>query len=202
MTTPGVEQVLEHIQRWFEGAVLGLNLCPFAHAVHRRGQIQWVVSAARTRQALAEELALQALWLARSAPQAHDTTVLVHPHVLKSFKAYLDFLPLADEVLRSLGLRGVLQIASFHPHYRFGELSAGDAGHRSNRSPYPMLHLLRESSVARAVASVGDTADICQRNIETLRALGNTGWQQLLSSDSSATAPTKRLGAAIRKRQR
>lgn len=188
MNPPTEAEVLAHTLRWFEAAVLGLNLCPFAHAVHRRGQIQWVVSRARTRQALAEDLAEQALLLARGKADAHDTTVIIHPGVLKPFAAYLDFLPLADEVLHSLRLRGVLQIASFHPQYRFAELPATDAGHRTNRSPYPMLHLLREASVARAVATVGDTSTIYQRNIDVLRTLGDAGWAARLQGQTSGKA--------------
>jgi uncharacterized protein len=185
---PTDAQVLQHTQLWFEGAVLGLNLCPFAHSVHRKGQIEWVVSAARTRQGLAEDLAVHALRLSRANASALDTLVLIHPRVLKPFSAYLAFLPLADEVLRSLKLQGELQIASFHPQYRFAELPAADAAHRSNRSPYPMLHLLREASVARAVASAGDTAAIYQRNIARLRALGDAGWLQALQGGPGESA--------------
>jgi uncharacterized protein len=167
------DDVLQATRCWLEERVIGLNLCPFAKAVHQKGQIRWVVSAARTRQALAEELALEALHLARTDPQTTDTTLLIHPHVLRPFNAYLDFLPLADDVLASLQLDGVLQIASFHPQYRFAELPAADPGHGSNRSPYPMLHLLREDSVTRAVASYPDAARIYERNIALLRRLAS-----------------------------
>jgi uncharacterized protein len=180
------ETVLQRTQQWFERAVIGLNLCPFAKAAQQRGQIRWVLCPARTRVSLAEALAEQALQLSRADPQQHDTTVIIHPHVLKPFTAYLDFLPLADEVLKSLRLHRVLQIASFHPQFRFAERPMGDISHASNQSPYPLLHLLREDSVARAVAAFPDAAAIYQRNIQTLQGLGHEGWQELLNAPEQA----------------
>ncbi len=170
---------LAAVQHWFERAVIGLNLCPFAKAVHAKGQIRWVESGARRRDALLHELAHELLHLARSDPAAVDTTVLVHPRVLLDFRDFNDFLGVADALLADLGLQGVLQIASFHPRYRFAGVPAGDIGHFTNRAPHPVLHLLREDSVARAVAAVPDADVIVQRNLATLRALGRAGWDGL-----------------------
>ena len=171
---------LADTQRWLERAVIGLNLCPFAKAVQQKGQIRFVVSAAADAQALATELADELQRLASADPKLIDTTLLIHPHVLQDFDDYNQFLDTADQVLTALGLQGELQIASFHPRYRFAGTAEDDISNCSNRSPHPSLHLLRESSIARALAQTPDAADIYERNIETLERLGWPAWQALL----------------------
>ncbi len=120
-------------------------------------------------------------FLAAADPQTVETTLLVHPHVLDDFLDFNDFLDVADAALVDLGLDGTLQIASFHPQYQFADSEPDDITNHSNRSPYPTLHLLRESSIARAVASVPDAADIYERNMKTLQELGHAGWQALFT---------------------
>ena len=167
-------------RRWLERAVIGLNLCPFAKAVHAKGQVRYVLSDADTPQALLEELGEELLRLRDTPAEAVDTTLLVHPRVLVDFLDYNDFLDDADALVEALGLDGVLQVASFHPDYRFAGTEPGDIGNFSNRAPYPTLHLLREDSVARAVAAFPDPDAIVERNIETLRGIGVDGWKKLL----------------------
>ena len=179
----GADQAIAHTQRWLERAVIALNLCPFAKAVHLKGQIRWVLSTARNTQTLARELAREMLHLADVDPAITDTSLLVHPWVLQDFADYNEFLDVADELIESLALTGVLQVASFHPDYCFAgsedDDSDDDMANFSNRSPYPMLHLLREDSVERAVAAFPEPEAIFERNIATLRALGPGGWRKL-----------------------
>ena len=170
-------------RRWLERAVIGLNLCPFAKAVHLRQQIRWVDSAARDAEALLAELVAEMQRLAAADPAQIDTTLIVHAEVLRDFDDHNDFLDLADAALDALGLEGVLQVASFHPDYRFADSPSDDPANLSNRSPHPTLHLLREDSVSRAVDALPDAADIFERNIDTLRRLGHAGWQRLLSDE-------------------
>lgn len=170
---------IEQTRRWLEQAVIGLNLCPFAKAVHTKGQIRWVESTATDVQALMADLVHELQLLAAADPEAIDTTLLVHPQVLDDFLDYNDFLDLADAALEELGLDGVLQIASFHPQYQFEGTEPDDAENLSNRSPFPTLHLLREDSVERAVAAFPEAETIYEKNIETLRALGAEGWAKL-----------------------
>ena len=166
-------------QRWLERAVIGLNLCPFAKAVHAKGQVRYVLSAATTPEALLEQLAGELLLL-RDTPAAQvDTTLLVHPDVLGDFLDYNDFLDQADALVAELGLEGVLQVASFHPQYQFADSEPGDIANYTNRSPHPTLHLLREDSVERAVAAYPDPDAIIDRNIQTLTDLGRSGWDKL-----------------------
>ena len=160
---------------WVERVVIGLKLCPFAPAPALKGSIRYVMSAAETSEALLEDLAVEAQRLVSSPPEELETTLLIHPRILQDFHDFNDFLEVADEVLQMLGLEGELQIASFHPHYRFAGTEADDIGNATNRSPYPTLHLLREVSITRAVEAFGDTSRISADNIRTLEALGHEG---------------------------
>lgn len=167
-------------RRWLQRAVIGLNLCPFAKAVVAKDQVRFVLSDAATPDALLQALADELALLRDTPPEAVDTTLLVHPQVLADFYDYNDFLGAADALLASMDLEGVLQVASFHPQYRFAGSGEDDIENFSNRSPHPMLHLLREDSVTRAVAAYPDPDVIVERNQRTLRRLGRDGWRRLL----------------------
>jgi uncharacterized protein len=183
MTLPGTNtpasSAIADTRRWLERAVIGLNLCPFAKAVQAKGQLRIVESAATDAPALAAHLLQELQTLASADPQTLDTTLLVHPHALQEFEAFNDFLDVADALLEELDLDGVIQIASFHPGYRFAGTEADDITNASNRSPHPTLHMLREASIDEAVAAFPDAEAIYERNIETLRALGPEGWARL-----------------------
>lgn len=165
---------------WLEAAVIGLNLCPFAGVPWRQGRVRLRVSDARTQQQLAEELVEELLALDAADPTECETTLLVHPGVLGDFGDYNDFLDVADGLLQQLGLEGTLQLASFHPDYCFADSAPDDPANCSNRSPYPMLHLLRESSIEAATARLAGPEAIYERNIRTLRELGMSGWNALM----------------------
>jgi uncharacterized protein len=172
---------IEATQRWLERAVIGLNLCPFAKAVHVKRQVRLVLCEATDVDVLRETLATELLLLRDTPAEDVDTTLIVHPRVLCDFLDYNDFLDEADALLEALDLEGVLQVASFHPQYQFAGTAADDVENFTNRSPYPTLHLLREDSVARAVEAFPDPDVIVERNIETLRKLGIAGWRKLFS---------------------
>ena len=171
---------LKETQDWLEKAVIGLNLCPFAKAVHSKGQIRWVLSEARDAQSLLAQLMHELQLLASTDPLLVDTTLLVHPHAMQDFLDFNDFLEVADAALEEMDLSGTLQIAGFHPRFQFADTQPEDMGNYSNRSPYPTLHLLREDSVEAAVEAFPEAADIYERNIATLQALGPAGWKKLL----------------------
>lgn len=159
-------------RRFVERVVIGLGLCPFARVPWEAGRIDIVVSAALTEAELIDDLAAQVDRLVETPAEALETTLLVHPRVLETFDAYNAFLDVADSLLAARGLEGVLQIASFHPDYQFAGAPEDDPANATNRSPWPMLHLLREASITEAVDSHPDAAEIPDRNIETLRGLG------------------------------
>lgn len=179
---PSPQVVIAHTRAWVERVVIGLNLCPFARAPHVGGRLRYVVSDARDGEALLADLVAELRHVAAADPTVVETSLLIHPQVLQDFTAYNDFLDVADAALVALALQGVLQIASFHPHYRFAGSAPGDIGNATNRSPYPMLHLLREDSVQRAVESAVDVHAIPDANVRTLRLLGAQALASILSS--------------------
>jgi uncharacterized protein len=186
--------VIGRTRAWVIEAVIGLDLCPFAKAAQVRGQVRYVVSPATDADGLLQALEEELHRLAATDPGAVETTLLIHPHVMNDFLDYNDFLEAADAAVQALGYRGVLQVASFHPHYQFEGTASDDIGNATNRSPYPTLHLLREASVARAVDSFGDTDEIYRKNIRTLQQLGQEGWARIQASivagaAGSAAAP-------------
>ncbi len=175
------EAVIDATRNWLDKAVIGLNLCPFAKAVRIKDTIRFVCSQARTEAELRADLLDELQLLAATDPAQIETTLLIHPHVLADFLDYNDFLGVADDCLYETGLVGQVQIASFHPDYRFAGSRADSIDNYSNRSPFAMLHLLRESSVEQAVKAFPDAASIYERNIETLRRLGPEGWRKLFA---------------------
>lgn len=180
------DAVIADTRRWVDRAVIGLNLCPFAKAVQAKGQVRCVVSPATDTARLQADLADELRLLAATPADEVDTCLLVHPHVLGDFLDYNDFLDLADATVQALGLEGVIQVASFHPAYQFAGTGPDDLENFTNRSPYPTLHLLREASVERAVAAFPDAADVYERNIATLQALGLDGWARLFDEPAAA----------------
>jgi hypothetical protein len=171
--------VLQATLAWVAHAVIGLNLCPFAKAVQTKNLIRYVCCDARDSVALLGALRTELQRLAGTPIEQLETTLLVHPQVLSDFLDYNDFLHEADALLVEMGLEGTLQIASFHPQYQFAGTAAHDIENATNRSPYPMLHLLREASIERAVAAFPEPEAIYETNIRTLRALGPKGWAAL-----------------------
>jgi hypothetical protein len=173
------DEIISATRRWIEKSVIGLNLCPFAENPYRGNRVRFAVSEQRSAAGLLQDLRAELQALAAADPKDCETTLLIHPWVLADFTEYNDFLEVCDSAVAELNLEGELQVASFHPQYQFAETQSDDIENYTNRSPYPMLHLLREASVERAVEAVGDTEEIYRRNIRTLRALGHAGWQRL-----------------------
>jgi len=176
------DRVIAATRNWVEKAVIGLRLCPFAASPYLLGLIRYRVSEQQSPEGLAEELTQELRFLAAADPLHCETSLLIHPHVLGDFLDYNQFLDQADAAVAALGLEGELQIASFHPAYQFAGSASNDVENCSNRSPYPMLHLLRESSVRRAAAVPGAN-EIGDRNIATLRELGAARLRKLLDAE-------------------
>lgn len=168
-------------RRWLERVVIGLNLCPFAKAVYVKQQVRFVLSDATTEEELLTDLGEELQRLHGTDPNEIDTTLVVHPRVLADFVDYNDFLDLAEGLIAELDLEGELQVASFHPDYQFADSAFDDPGNCTNRAPYPTLHLLRETSLDKAVAAYPDADMIVERNLETMAKLGLNGFRKLLA---------------------
>jgi len=171
--------VVADMTHWLEAAVVGLNLCPFAKSVQVRGQIRFAVSAATDPDSFLQDLWLELDELITAPPQVRETTLLMAAACLDDFWEFNAFLQRAQKLLRDTGLEGTFQIASFHPDYQFADAGADAITNYTNRAPYPTLHLLREASVDRAVATFSEAAVIFEGNMQTLERLGVGGWSAL-----------------------
>lgn len=162
--------VTSAVTAWLENSVIGLNLCPFAKREWHHDRVRLKVCEAEQISPLRQALKAELAYLDEH-PEI-ETSLLIHPRVLTEFADYNSFLARADALLHRLGYEGVYQIASFHPQYQFSGTEADDAANYSNRSPYPLLHILRETSLDEAIANYPDTANIPKQNIALMQQLG------------------------------
>ena len=174
------EAILAPIRVWVDTMVVGLNLCPFAKRELVKNRVRFVATEATNEEQLLTALYAELELL--NADDSVETTLLVHPHVLTDFMDYNDFLDLADALIEDMDLAGVIQIASFHPDYQFGGTLFDDAENYTNRAPYPLLHLLREASLERAIESHPDVSAIPERNIALMNSMGEQKLQALLKA--------------------
>ncbi|MBN4668126.1 DUF1415 domain-containing protein [Pandoraea nosoerga] len=175
------DAVIAATRHWLTRAVIGLNLCPFAKAVHVKDQIRYVVSAATDMEGAMMDLERELQALVEADPEVVDTTLLILPSALLDFHEYNDALFFADRLLRQMGLQGVLQIASFHPDYQFEGTAPEDVENYTNRSPYPILHVLREASIDRAVDAFPEAETIYERNEALMRRMGAAGYHDWMA---------------------
>lgn len=173
---------LEETQKWVETVVIGLNLCPFAHKPFREDRIRYVCTEVSHPEGLLEVLYEELVHLQNTQAAELETTLLVHPLVLQNFEEYLDFVQIAEVLVEEIGLEGVIQLASFHPDYQFAGTSSQSAENYTNRSPYPMLHLIREESITKGLeAYKGDPKVIPQNNIARIGSLSQEEKQRLFT---------------------
>lgn len=174
------DRVIAAVRQWVESVVVDLNLCPFAKRELVKNRVRFSVTEATTEERLLTELEAELQRL--TCDSSIETTLLIHPNVLADFFDYNQFLNYADGLLVQMKLEGVYQVASFHPNYQFGGTDPEDAENYTNRSPYPLLHLIREESLERALADFPDANQIPVRNIELMNSLGCDQLQALLQS--------------------
>jgi len=173
-------EIIHSVRHWLESLVIELNLCPFAKRELVKDRVRFVVTPATTEDELL--LALKAELKRLQQDNAVETTLLIHPQILKDFGDYNQFLNAADSLLASMQLEGVVQVASFHPDYQFAETLPTDAENYTNRSPYPLLHLLREDSLERVIADTLDVAQIPVRNVALMNGLGRETLEKMLQA--------------------
>lgn len=175
-----IDNQIESTRRWVETVVVDLNLCPFARRELVKNRVRFTLSAARSEEQLL--VALESELSLLEADTTVETTLLIHPDVLADFLDYNQFLDLADGLLLQMNLDGIYQVASFHPDYQFAGTEADDVENYTNRSPYPMLHLLREDSIEEAIASHQDVAGIPAKNKKLMFATGIEEMQKRLAA--------------------
>jgi len=174
-----MEKVEQQVQQWLEQVVIGLNLCPFAARPQRNGQVRIQVTAAKTEEALLADLQSELQRLDSTPAATLETSLLVLPEMLQDFLNYNQFLDFADALLVEGGWEGIYQVASFHPDYCFGGVDPDDPENLTNRSPYPILHLIREASLEQAINHYPDPELIPERNIARMGALSMAEKRQL-----------------------
>ena len=174
-TSDAYASVLEETQHWLNQAVIGLNLCPFAKAVQVKDQIRYAISDATDAEGVLTDLQDELALLAEADPEQIDTTLLILPDAFDDFLDFNDFEEISNRLLKRMDLVGELQVATFHPQFQFADTEPDDIENCTNRSPYPILHLLREESIDRAVDAFPDAAEIYEKNIETMKRLGVEG---------------------------
>ncbi len=162
--------IINSVRHWLEEAVIGLNLCPFAKREFDNGRVRFSMSDATSEEQLLSSLITELELLNKD--DSIETTLLIHPGVLQNFYDYNEFLDVADGLLIEMDLEGIYQIASFHPDYQFAETDYDDAENFSNRSPYPLLHIIREATLELAIAGYPDADGIPERNIALLKEMG------------------------------
>lgn len=173
-------EIIASVQHWVKSFVVELNLCPFAERELTNHRIRFALTKAEAEEELL--LALQTELELLNHDCSIETTLLIHADVLQDFDAYNQFLSIADQLLRTMNLEGVYQVASFHPHYQFDGTDQDDAENYTNRSPYPLLHLLREESLAQAIAGTADIDQVPRRNIELMNRMGKDRLQAILQT--------------------
>ena len=171
-------RVINSVRLWVESFVVELNLCPFAKRELANNRVRFAVIKAVTEEQLL--MALQTELELLNDDSFIETTLLIHPHVLQDFYDYNEFLSVANSLLVEMKLEGVYQIASFHPDYQFAGTIPDDVENYTNRSPYPMLHLLREDNLEKAIANYPDADQIPTRNIELMNSLGPNKVRKIL----------------------
>lgn len=178
-TNDPTSQVITNSQQWLERAVIGLNLCPFAKSVHVKNLIRYAISDATTETELIADLQSELLYLNSISPTKTDTTLLIAPMFLHDFLEFNQFILKANKSLTKLDLDGIFQIATLHPQYQFAGTDVDDITNYTNRAPYPTLHLLRESSIDRALQAIPNAESIFEVNMNTMRRIGLEGWRDL-----------------------
>lgn len=173
----GINPVITETQLWLERVVFGLNFCPFARPVFEQGKIHFQVSDAQSHECCLEDLMVEAERLDKQSEL--ETTLLIYENSLQDFDDFLDLLEIANDLMSAQGYDGEYQLANFHPDYCFAECDQNDPANYTNRSPYPMLHLIREKSIEQALANYKNPEMIPEINVQRARELGLEKMQSL-----------------------
>ncbi|CAH1534415.1 conserved hypothetical protein [Vibrio owensii] len=174
-----INAITEQVEQWLNDVVIGLNLCPFAAKPQRNKQIKIFVSEASQEEALLEDILLQLIELSSTEPEKLETTLVVVPNMLKDFWDYNFFIDWVEGLIKQQDWEGIFQVATFHPDYCFGGAEPEDDENLTNRSPYPVFHLIREESMEKVLKHYPDPESIPDTNIARVSALSEEERQKL-----------------------
>ncbi|MCR9940917.1 DUF1415 domain-containing protein [Vibrio owensii] len=166
-----INAITEQVDQWLNDVVIGLNLCPFAAKPQRNKQIKIFVSEASQEEALLEDILLQLIELSNTEPEKLETTLVVVPNMLQDFWDYNFFIDWVEGLIKQQDWEGIFQVATFHPDYCFGDAEPEDDENLTNRSPYPVFHLIREESMEKVLKHYPDPESIPDTNIARVSAL-------------------------------
>ncbi|GAB7221055.1 DUF1415 domain-containing protein [Vibrio owensii] len=174
-----INAITEQVDQWLNDVVIGLNLCPFAAKPQRNKQIKIFVSEASQEEALLEDILLQLIELSSTEPEKLETTLVVVPNMLQDFWDYNFFIDWVEGLIKQQDWEGIFQVATFHPNYCFGGAEPEDDENLTNRSPYPVFHLIREESMEKVLKHYPDPESIPDTNISRVSALSEEERQKL-----------------------
>lgn len=166
-----MKSIISDVETWLDDVVIGLNLCPFAAIPRKNNQIRFTVSQALTEEVLLADLYAELSFMSKTPALEVETSLLIVPDMLAKFDDYNQFLDLVDGLLESFEWDGIFQIASFHPDYCFAETKPDSTENLTNRAPFPILHIIREESMEKALAKMASPDEIYKRNIKTMNEL-------------------------------
>ncbi|MEO7524168.1 MAG: DUF1415 domain-containing protein [Ferruginibacter sp.] len=178
MPLPDDEIIIEQTKNWINTVVVGCGFCPFAAKEMKRGSVHYVVLQNATKSSALEAVVRSMQLL--DTKENIETSLLIIPEGFSSFNAYLELTDMAETLLAKEKYEGIYQVASFHPQYLFAGSKADDAANYTNRSPYPMLHFLREESVSKAIDSYPNINEVPYRNIRFANEKGIDYMKNLL----------------------
>ncbi|MGR5433534.1 DUF1415 domain-containing protein [Vibrio owensii] len=174
-----IKAITEQVEQWLNDVVIGLNLCPFAAKPQRNKQIKIFVSEVSQEEALLEDILLQLIELSNTEPEKLETTLVVVPNMLQDFWDYNFFIDWVEGLIKQQDWEGIFQVATFHPDYCFGGAEPEDDENLTNRSPYPVFHLIREESMEKVLKHYPDPESIPDTNIARVSALSEEERQKL-----------------------
>lgn len=172
MNPQAISKIEAETKAWVERFVIGLQLCPFAKVPAEKGRVRYVVCDSTDRKVAYQTYLKELEFLVNHEQEDLETTLVIYPNLFAEFDDYLDFVDLAEECIESAELEGIAQVASFHPDYCFSDVAPDDVTNFTNRSPYPMVHLLLEDSISSAVEAHPDIDGIPVRNMDLMREMG------------------------------
>ena len=173
------ETIINQTINWIQSVVIGCNFCPFAAKALLKKTVRYVVLPSANTKVVLEKLMQEIYHLDKD--EEIETTFIILPENFGDFNAYLDVVQVAEELMEEEDYDGIYQLASFHPQYCFAGEANNDAANYTNRSPYPMLHILREESITNALENFPDPESIPEKNIAFARGKGMAFMQNLLN---------------------